>query len=151
MKFVVLYSFSVLKSCTVGTVRICKNVLEVIRSMSGASFKVYKTTESAPDGTYAAKITDSKMELTDSKNYDVKEVSFDNKYIVVFEPDGNYAYLGTGWCRTADLRNLDDYSNKSFLLISEKEAPKEWTVAVVDQKEGILDWGDAVNVEILRP
>lgn len=151
MKFVILYSFSVLKSCTVGTVRICKNILDTIRSISSTSFKMYKTTDNTPDGTYAAKIIGSKMELVDRKNYDVKEVIFDNKFIIVFEPDANYTTLGTGWCRAANLKDLEDYSDKAFLLVSEKEAPKGWTVAVINQKEGILDWGETVNVEILNP
>lgn len=152
MKYIILHTVSVLKECLVGVAVVTSNVLNFFKSAGNCVFTIYQTESEASEGSFGAKITDEKISLSNSKIFGVKEIAKYSSKFAVFEPDGNFKSLGTGWIRRTNLNSnaLRDYSGNAILLCSEKDFPADWRVAVINLAKSTIDFGEVIPVQILK-
>lgn len=144
MKYIIFDITNRLANSMLGHAYITANPLTEFAKRNYNNFAIYKTTEDIPEGLFEGRITDQGKKLSINTGKSITIQPIENGHYVVFEPDGNFKTLGTGYAVERSFNKIqeDKPQDKAFFLFCEKSGPKVWKKAVYDN--GVLDFeGDS--------
>lgn len=149
MKYIVFDVASKLQNNLVGDATITSNPIRPYRTSNHGCTVIYKTQDSAVEGSFRARVSNGKMYINNGAVLSISVLP-DTMRIVVFEPDSTFKTLGTGHCKQIIPSKIKEENVKetAFLLGCKKDGPKVWSYAVLNG--GTLDFGsDSTEAEIL--
>ena len=150
MKYGILENITDLAKCSLATVTIAKNPLQILKKNDYTSLRLIGIEEEAPEGTFYCKLEEGKLQTCNGNYYGY--VVFDlSKHLIEFEPDSTYECFGSGYAREVKnvLKPASYESNDSgFLIFSEEEGPSAWTKAIINSYES-LDFGIVIPIKCL--